>query len=61
MRIQKADRTRIYAVAAMAQCDHRIAKRALEHGIETIRILALRDAVSKAIAATDPDAKEHDH
>ena len=53
---QAVDRTRVYAVAAMAKCDQRVARRALERGVETIHIRALRDAVASAIAATEPIA-----
>jgi hypothetical protein len=41
-------------VAAFAPCDPRIAKRALEQGVASIRNEALRDAVARAIAATEP-------
>lgn len=50
------DRKRIYEVALRANCHEKIARRALKHGVETVRPGALRDALAAAIAATEPSA-----
>lgn len=47
-----ADPSRVYAAAAIVPCDHRLARRALELGVETVRIRALREALARAIAET---------
>ena len=43
----------VYAVAAAAKCDHKIARRALIEGVASIRIVSLREALERAIASVE--------